>query len=197
MVQPMSLLIQQEYGKAPYLILVSCLLSLRARDTVTLPICRQLFSSAQTPHQMLAISRSDLEHILRPIGFYRQKAKTLHEVSRDLIARFKGKVPSDEADLLSIKGVGRKTANLVRGMAFDIPAICVDTHVHRLANQLGLVHTKTPEQTEREMATLVPKKYWIEMNHLLVTWGQQVPRKQQIPLLLALLNERHKLQKHR
>ena len=197
MVQPMSLLIQQEYGKSPYLILVSCLLSLRARDTVTLPICRQLFSLAQTPLQMLAISRPDLEHILRSIGFYRQKAKTLHEVSRDLIARFKGKVPSGEADLLSIKGVGRKTANLVRGMAFDIPAICVDTHVHRLANQLGLVHTKTPEQTERELAMLVPKKYWIELNHLLVTWGQQVPRKQQIPLLLALLNERHKLQKHR
>lgn len=173
---PMALVIQKEYNNDPYLILISTLLSLRARDTVTLPISRKLFGQAQAPQDLLKIPIAELEKIIYPLGFYRQKARTLRSVSQELITRFAGKTPDTEEELLSIKGIGRKTANLVLGVAFNIPALCVDTHVHRLANQFGLVHTKTPEQTERELQKIVPKKYWIELNKLLVTWGQHEKR---------------------
>jgi endonuclease-3 len=188
MAQPMSFFIAHKYHNDPFLILISCLLSLRARDTVTLPISEKLFSQAKTPQALLKISVPELEKIIHPIGFFHQKARTLHNVSRDLIKRFHSKVPDNEEDLLSMKGVGRKTANLVLGVAFNIPAICVDTHVHRLANQLGLVTTKTPEQTEYALKKIVPKKDWIELNRLLVVWGQQVPRGQQVAILKKALS---------
>jgi endonuclease-3 len=184
---PMALIIKNEYGNDPYLMLISCLLSLRARDTVTLPVSRILFSHARTPEQMLKIPLPQLEQIIHSLGFYRQKARTLHSVSRELLLRFKGQVPSTEEELISIKGIGRKTANLVLGMVYEVPAICVDTHVHRLANQLGLVTTKTPEQTELALQKIVPQKNWIELGRLLVTWGQQVPRKEQVSRLKKLL----------
>lgn len=187
MIGPMSLLIQQDYGKDPYLILISCLLSLRSRDTVTYPLAKKLFQRARTPSQVLAIPIPELEQLLRPIGFFRQKARLLHDVSRTLIERFGGIVPDTESDLLSIKGVGRKTAALVLGVAFGKPAICVDTHVHRLANALGLVATRTPEETEYALQKIVPKRYWIELNALLVLWGQNISRSQQVPLLQELL----------
>jgi len=164
------------YGKDPFLILISCLLSLRTRDTVTLPVSLKLFSYARTPTDLLKIPVSQLEKIIYPVGFYKRKSKLLHEISKELIERFDGKVPSNEADLLSLKGVGHKTAALVLGEAFGIPAICVDTHVHRISNLLGLVHTKTPEQTEIELKKILPKKYWIEWGRLLVKWGQNTPR---------------------
>ncbi len=190
MVRPMSFFIAKTYHKDPFLILISCLLSLRAKDSVTLPISQKLFSKVLTPQDLLKIPVLELEKIIYPIGFYHQKARTLREVSQDLINRFNGKVPNNEQDLLSIKGVGRKTANLVLGIAFDIPAICVDTHVHRLANQLGLVVTKTPEQTEEALKKIIPKKDWIELNKLLVMWGQQAPRRQQVPIIQELLEEK-------
>jgi len=187
MVQPMSFFIAKKYHNDPFLILVSCLLSLRARDTMTLPVSEKLFLRARTPDQLLKIPIHELEKIVHPLGFYRQKARTLHSVSKELITRFNGKVPHTEEDLLSLKGVGRKTANLVLGVAFGIPAICVDTHVHRLSNALGLVRTKTPDQTEVALKKIIPEKDWIEFNKLLVVWGQQVPRKQQVVLLKKLL----------
>lgn len=171
---PMSELIIRAYGKDPYLILISCLLSLRSRDPVTYAVSKELFAHATTPQEMVALPLSELETILKPIGFYHRKAQILHEVSADLIERFKGKVPKHEAELLSIKHVGRKTANLVLSMAFNKPALCVDTHVHRIANHLGLVHTKTPEATEFALKKAVSPAWWGRLNHIFVLWGQNV-----------------------
>jgi len=164
----------QRYGRDPFLILISCLLSLRARDTVSLPIALKLFERAKTPREMLKIPRSELETLFYSIGYFRQKAKSVHEVSQELIDRFQGKVPNTKEDLLTLKGVGIKTANLVLGEGFGIPAICVDIHVHRLSNRLGLVETKTAEQTEAALKEILPQEYWIEFNKLLVTWGQNI-----------------------
>ncbi|MBT5015288.1 endonuclease III [bacterium] len=165
------------YGKNPFLILISCILSLRSRDAKTLSVCVDLFAKAITPEELLALPPSQLESILYPIGFYKQKTQTLRHVSAELIKRFNGKVPQTEEDLLSIKGVGRKTSALVLSSAFDIPAICVDVHVHRIANLLGIVHTMTPHQTEMELMRLLPKKYWHECNSLFVMFGQNVKPK--------------------
>ncbi len=147
---------------------------MRARDIVTFEVCKKLFVKARTPQQLLAISIPELEQMIYPLGFYKRKAALLHSVSEDIITRFKGKVPGNEKDLLSIKGVGLKTANLVLGEGFDIPAICVDTHVHKIANRLGWVKTKTPEQTEAALKKIVPQRYWIKLNHLFVMWGQNI-----------------------
>jgi len=174
MVQPAGATIVEKYGQQPFLVLASCLLSLRTKDTVSLPASIRLFQVAKTPHQMLQVSIKQIETIIYPVGFYRQKAKQLHAISKDLIERFGGKVPSTEQELLTLKGVGRKTANLVLGEAFNIPAICVDTHVHRISNRLGLIQTKTPEETEDALKKLLPKKYWVEWNKLLVMWGQNI-----------------------
>ena len=174
MEQPASSAIVEKYGRDPYLILISCLLSLRTKDTVSLPASVRLFKEAKTPAQMLKVPISTIEKLIYPTGFYHRKARLLHEVSQDLLDRFKGKVPADLDQLLSIKGVGRKTANLVLGVAFEIPAICVDTHVHRVSNRLGLVKTKTTEETEAELKKILPPEYWIEYNHLLVQWGQNI-----------------------
>ncbi len=164
----------QAYGRDPYLILISCLLSLRAKDTVSLPIALKLFKLAKTPQEIVKIPRHELEKLFFSIGYYRQKAKAVHEVSQELIERFDGKVPKTQKELLSLKGVGIKTANLVLGEAFGIPAICVDIHVHRISNRLGLVETKTAEETEVALQEILPKEYWIEFNYLLVTWGQNI-----------------------
>jgi endonuclease-3 len=172
MQQPLINQIIEEYGKEPFLILIACLLSLRSRDTGTLPVCRVLFAKAKTPQEILAIPISKLENIIHSVNYYKNKARTLHEVSRIIIKDFNGKVPNTEDELLSIKGVGPKTANLVLGMAFDIPAICVDTHVQKLSNKLGFIKTKTVEQTQEALKAILPKKYWIEWNRLLVIWGQ-------------------------
>lgn len=172
--QPMSQLISEQYNNDPFLILISCLLSLRARDVVTYPICVQLFKKARTPEQFIKMPLEELEKTIHSIGFFRNKARTIKSVSKELLDRFDGKVPSNEYDLLSIKGIGRKTANLVLGVAFGQPAICVDTHVHKLSNKLGIVTTKTPEQTEFALQEVLPKKYWTEYNKLLVMCGQNM-----------------------
>lgn len=164
----------EEFGHDPYLILISCLLSLRAKDSTTIHVCRDLFTVARTPKQMLSLQRDKLEKLIFKSGFYRNKAKVLHEVSAVLVDKYDGKVPSRIELLLAIKGVGQKTANLVMGMAFNEPAICVDTHVHRISNRLGLITTRTVEETEQELMKLLPKKHWIEWNNLLVVWGQNI-----------------------
>jgi len=179
---PMSVMLTNDFGKNPFIILVSCLLSLRARDTVVYPISKLLFARARTPQDILAIPVEELERLFYSIGFYRRKAQIVRQVCQELITRFNGQVPSNEAELLSLPGVGRKTANLVRAEGFGIPAICVDTHVHRLANTFGLVSTKTPEQTERALQRLLPQAWWIRVNRILVTWGQNVCKSQGKPL---------------
>ena len=177
----------EEFGHDPYLILISCLLSLRAKDTTTIHVCRELFTIARTPEQMLSLTRPDLEKLVFKTGFYRNKAKVLHKVSAILIQEYKSMVPETLEQLLGIRGVGRKTANLVMGMAFATPAICVDTHVHRISNRLGLIATKTVEETEHELMRVLPKEHWIEWNNLLVVWGQNIcapisPKCSQCPL---------------
>lgn len=174
MTEPASLSIIEKYGKDPFLVLISCLLSLRAKDSATLPVSVQLFSVARTPQQILQMPISQLEQILFSIGFYHRKAQQLHEVSKELLDRFGGKVPNTLQDLMSIKGVGLKTANLVLSVGFDIPALCVDIHVHRIANRLGIIATKTPEETEKELTRLLPQEYWHECNRYFVMWGQNI-----------------------
>ena len=172
--EPMSVVIAHEYKNDPFLILISCLLSLRAKDTKTLPVSRELFSVAKTPQDFVHLSLPDLKKLIYSIGFYKQKARTIKSVSEELLARFNGKVPRTRNELLSIMGIGPKTASLVLGIAFNTPAICVDVHVHRLSNVFGLVDTKNPIQTEEELEKILPQKDWIEYNHLLVKLGQNL-----------------------
>jgi len=169
-----SSLIIDRYGKDPYLILISCILSLRTKDTTSYPASIRLFAKARSVKGMLKLSPKLIEKLIYPVGFYHTKAKTILAISQDLLDRFGGMVPKGERELLSLHGVGIKTANLVRGEAFDIPAICVDTHVHKISNRLGLVETKTPEQTEQALKELLPKRYWTEYGRLLVIWGQNI-----------------------
>ncbi len=174
MTDPAVSQVARAFGKDPFLILISCLLSLRTKDTISLPISLKLFQLAKTPQELLVIPRIKLEKMIHSVGFYHQKARTLHAVCAALLERFDGKVPYTQAALLSLPGVGRKTANLVLAEAFGVPAICVDTHVHSISNRLGLVKTKTPEQTEMALQKILPKKNWIEYNPLLVKWGQHI-----------------------
>ncbi|MBD3273456.1 endonuclease III [Candidatus Dependentiae bacterium] len=163
-----------KHNKDPFLILICCLLSLRSKDIVTINVCNDLIKKAQTPKEILNIPLRELEKIIFKIGFYKNKAKVLHKVSKEIIEKYDGKVPKTEIELLELPGVGRKTANLVLGLAFNKPAICVDIHVHRISNRLGIIKTKTPEKTEFALKKIIPKKYWIEWNDLLVRWGQNI-----------------------
>ncbi|MBN1549459.1 hypothetical protein JW872_02245 [Candidatus Babeliales bacterium] len=191
MPEPMIFLLKKHFGPDSFIILIGCLLSLRAKDSVTYPLCLELFKIVRTPQQLLSLSREKLEKILYPLGFQRRKAATLHTVCRELLDRFDGNVPCNEKALRSIRGIGHKTTALVLAEACDTPAICVDTHVHRLANQLGLVQTKSTEATEQELKKLVPQEKWVVVNRVFVTWGQQVPRKEQISKIIELLNEKN------
>ena len=174
MVRPSSLLLIDVYGRDPYLILISCLLSLRTRDAVSFAASNRLFAQAKTPQKMVVLSLVDLEKLIYPVGFYRRKARQIHALSKQLIDCYKGTVPCAQDQLLSLQGVGRKTAQLVLGHAFDIPSICVDVHVHRISNALGWVTTKNPEETEYALKALFDECYWIELNALLVMWGQNI-----------------------
>jgi endonuclease III len=158
----------------PFRTLISCILSLRTKDETTAGASARLFARARTPRGMLGLSPRAIERLIYPVGFYRTKAKVIREISRDLIGRFGGRVPDRIDDLLTLKGVGRKTANLVVTEAYGKPGICVDTHVHRISNRWGLVKTKTPEQTERALREVLPRRYWLEYNGLLVTFGQTI-----------------------
>ncbi len=160
----------------PFRILIACLLSLRTQDTTTRPAAARLFRLADTPATLLRLGPRTIERAIFPVGFYRTKARVLRGVSRDLLARFGGRVPDDLDALLTLKGVGRKTANLVVTVGFGKPGICVDTHVHRISNRLGFVRTRTPEQTELALRAKLPQRYWLEYNDLLVAFGQNVCR---------------------
>ena len=165
---------EKEFGTSPFVALIGCLLSLQAKDTQTIKVCRALFSKAKTPEEILAVSQEELESIIKPIGLYKNKTKTLHNVSYVILKKYNGIVPYKEDELLSIKGVGQKTANLILGLVFKDPKICVDTHVHRISNRLGIVETKMVKETEKELEKKIPKQYWIEWNKLIVIWGQNV-----------------------
>jgi endonuclease-3 len=163
-------------GRDPFTVLVACILSLRTQDTTTGPAAARLFRLADTPAAMLRLSPRTIERAIFPVGFYRTKARVIRDICRDLLARFGGRVPDEIEALLTLKGVGRKTANLVRTVGFAKPGICVDTHVHRISNRLGFVRTRTPEQTEFALRAKLPARYWLEFNDLLVAFGQNVCR---------------------
>lgn len=174
MVEPAATSIIKQYGRDPFLVLVSCILSLRTKDSVSLAASRRLFEYAQTPEQLLTISAEDIQKLIYPVGFYRQKARQLLALCTILVKKYKSHVPRSQEDLLALPGVGPKTAALVLSEGFGIPAICVDTHVHRISNRLGFVRTKTVEETEQQLKQLLPKKYWSEYNKLMVIWGQNI-----------------------
>ncbi|MBU5688386.1 MAG: endonuclease III [Candidatus Aenigmarchaeota archaeon] len=159
---------------SPYKILISCLLSLRTKDSVTIEASKRLFSLADTPEKMVKIDLKEIEDAIKPSNYYKTKAKRIKEISKTLIEKYNGKVPDQFDELIKLKGVGRKTANIVLTHAFGKNAIAVDTHVHRISNRLGLVKTKTPHQTEEELKKILPKKYWKIYNDLLVVWGQNI-----------------------
>lgn len=158
----------------PFRILISCILSHRTKDEVTAPATERLFSIADTPEKILTLKEGRIAQVIFPAGFYNTKAKTIRDVCRTLIERFHSKVPDDIDTLLTLKGVGRKTANLVVSLGYGRPGICVDTHVHRISNRLGIVKTKTPVQTEFELRKKLPQKYWIPFNNILVRHGQEI-----------------------
>jgi endonuclease-3 len=163
-----------EEGGDPFRILVACILSLRTQDATTAAASARLFAVADTPRAMLALSAARIARLIYPVGFYRTKARVLRGLSRDLLERFSGRVPDDIDALLSLNGVGRKTANLVVTMAYGKPGICVDTHVHRISNRLGYVRTADPGATETALRQRLPRRYWLGYNDLLVAFGQNV-----------------------
>ncbi len=167
-----TLVEEQETSRSPFRLLVACVISLRTKDEVTAEASRRLFEIAPTPDHLAGIEEEQIARAIYPAGFYNTKAAQLKEIGRIIRDDFDGEVPASEADLLAMKGVGRKTANLVLGLGFGTPAICVDTHVHRISNRLGMVLTKTPERTESALMELLPRDLWIPINDLLVTFGQ-------------------------
>lgn len=161
-------------NKDPYQVLISCILSLRTKDKTTTEASDRLFKVANNPKDMVKLTAQRIERLIYPVGFYRNKAKVILEVSRNILKYFAGKVPDKLEDLLEFKGIGRKTANLVLGLGYNIPAICVDTHVHRISNRLGWVRTQDPYHTEMALQKIIPKNYWIDLNTTLVTFGQNI-----------------------
>ena len=169
-----SNILKNSFKRTPYTILMATLLSLRTKDENTARVCRELFLVADTPQRMLAISIDNLEMMVKPTGMYRKKAGVLKEVSQTLINRFNSSVPSRKNELLSIRGVGEKTANIVLNNAFHIPTIAVDTHVHRIPNMLGFIETITEKETSKMLCEKVPKEYWDRLNFTIVSFGQTI-----------------------
>jgi endonuclease-3 len=165
-----------EEKRGPYTILISTLLSLRTKDEVTAEASERLFSLAATPEEMLRVPEARIAQAIYPVGFYKTKAQTILRVSRDIIDRFAGRVPDTIEALISLKGVGRKTANLVVTLGYGKDGICVDTHVHRISNRLGYVKTKNPQATEFALREKLPRKYWQVYNTLMVAFGRHVCR---------------------
>ncbi|MBI4666091.1 MAG: endonuclease III [Nitrospinae bacterium] len=155
-------------------VLISCILSLRTKDTQTAQASARLFAVADTPEKLMELAPARVEKLIYPVGFYRNKAVAVIEASRVIVEQYGGKTPDEIDELLKLKGVGRKTANLVVTLGYGKPGICVDTHVHRISNIWGYVKTKTPEETEFALREKLPKRYWIEFNDLLVTFGQNL-----------------------
>lgn len=160
--------------KNPYLVLIACILSLRTNDRTTYPATLRMLELAKTPQEMMGINVEDLERAIYPVGFYKNKAGQIIELSKLIVEKYNGKVPDSIDELCKFRGVGRKTANLVMTLGFGEPAICVDVHVHRIFNRLGYIKTKNPEETEFELREKLPIEYWIPINTLLVTHGQNV-----------------------
>lgn len=158
----------------PFHILIATILSLRTKDTLTAVVAPRLFAAADTPTAMLALSEEQVAELIYPVGFYRTKARSIREICAILLDQHDGTVPADLETLLTLPGVGRKTANLVLTMGFGLPGICVDTHVHRICNRWGYLETRTPEETEFALRAKLPQQHWLAINGLLVTLGQNI-----------------------
>ncbi|MFX0085029.1 MAG: endonuclease III domain-containing protein [Candidatus Hodarchaeota archaeon] len=168
----------------PYQILIATILSLRTKDEMTYKASKELFSKADTPEKILNLPVEELEEIIYPVGFYRRKAETIRKISKRILDDYNGKVPDSLDDLVSFKGVGRKTANLVITMGFGKPGICVDIHVSRITQRIGIVPIKgikekepifyDPDSVEMILREVLPKKWWIPINDILVRWGQNI-----------------------
>jgi len=170
--QPQSDFVKlMENFKNPYLVLIGCILSLRTNDRTTYPATLRMLKLAKTPQDMAKIDEETLAKAIYPVGFYKNKAKQIIEISKWLCSH---PMPNTIEELVKFKGVGRKTANLVLAKGFGIPAICVDVHVHRIFNRIGFLNTKNPEETEFALRKKLPKKYWLDINTLMVTHGQNV-----------------------
>ena len=168
------------FRKNPYKILISTLLSARTRDETTLKVAKELFIKAPNIRKLNLFDTDTLAKFIYPVGFYKTKAKHLKKLSDVIISKYRGEIPNTFNELIQLPGVGRKTANLVLNRAFDKPAIAVDTHVHKISNMLGWVKTNTPEQTEKELVKIIPKKYWSKMNRLFVSIGRQYYSKRKL-----------------
>jgi endonuclease-3 len=165
-----------EQKSDPFLILISTVLSSRTTDEVTAAASKRLFSLASTPEEMLTLSEEEIRKAIYPVGFYKIKSRAIQALCRDLVERFGSQVPRTMEELLTLKGVGRKTANLVLALGFGSDGMCVDTHVHRISNRLGYIKTKTPAESETALREKLPKKYWAIYNTILVAHGQHTCR---------------------
>jgi endonuclease-3 len=169
--------IAEESQENPFEVLIATMLSAQTRDPVTAEASARLFSAARTPRAMAKLTEKEIERLIYPVSFYRHKAKHVRETCRILVGRFNGRVPGTMEELLTLPGVGRKTANLVLILSFKSRKnICVDTHVHRISNRLGWVKTGTPEETEQALYRRTRERWWPYINLYLVTWGQNVCR---------------------
>ncbi len=169
-----SALMDVSTRKDPFLTLISCLLSLRTKDEVTARASERLFIQAKTPEEMLNLKKEEIEAAIYPVGFYKRKAGQILGICRVLVERYDSRVPDELEELLKLRGVGRKTANIVITRGYNKPGIAVDTHVHRISNRLGLVETKSPNQTEFALRKTLPKRYWTVFNSLLVMHGKTI-----------------------
>nr|WP_319473425.1 endonuclease III [uncultured Sphaerochaeta sp.] len=158
----------------PFRVLIATIISLRTKDEVTLDASTRLFALAKDPERMLSLSEEEIQNAIYPSGFYKTKAKNIRTISRILLEQYAGVVPNDQEALLSLPGVGIKTANLTLNLGFQVEAICVDCHVHQIANRMGWVETKNPEQTEKKLMDIMPRRFWIPLNELLVRYGQLI-----------------------
>lgn len=174
--KPLAVPAPMEESREAFPVLISTIISLRTRDTVTRMVSRQVLKKAPDVDAMISIDKTELEQLLRPAGFYRQKAGQMKRIAIILKNDFEGRVPDSMDSLLSLPGVGRKTANFVMGMVFGKPSICVDVHVHRISNRLGLVDTLSPAETEFALQKIFPKAEWTGINHIMVRFGQQMCR---------------------
>ena len=162
----------------PYLVLIACILSLRTNDRTTYPATLRMLKLGKTPKDFASSDEEKLAKAIYPVGFYANKAKQIIQLSKEIVEKHSGKVPDTIEELVKFNGVGRKTANLVVARGFNKPAICVDVHVHRIFNRIGYVKTKNPEETEFALRAKLPEKYWIDINTLIVTHGQNVCKPQ-------------------
>lgn len=160
----------------PFRVLISTILSLRTKDETTAKASKRLFEKAETPEEILSLGKDTVRELIYPVGFYKRKAENIIDICKKLVREYDSRVPDELDELLEFKGVGRKTANLVITLGYRKPGICVDTHVHRICNRLGYVSTRDPDETERELRKKLPEKYWIDINYLLVAFGQHLCR---------------------